>query len=131
MILLLYVDDLFLKGEEWLISECKKMFVEEFQMKDFVTMHYFLVLEVWQFPDEIFLNQEKYAVEILKRFGTMDCKAMNTSMVTILKLLNDDSLETIDVTLYRHIIGSLIYLTNTRPNICFVVNTLSQYMVDP
>ena len=61
----------------------------------------------------------------------LDCKEMNTPMVTNLKLLNDDSLEIIDVTLYRQIIGSLMYLTNTRQDICFVMNTLSQYMVEP
>ena len=61
----------------------------------------------------------------------LDCKAMNTPMVTNLKLLIDDSLERIDATLYRQIINSLMYLTNTRPDICFVVNTLSEYMVDP
>ena len=61
----------------------------------------------------------------------LDCKAMNTLMVTNLKLLNDDSSERIDVTLYRQIIGSLMYLKNTRPDICFVVNTLCQYMVEP
>ena len=75
--------------------------------------------------DEIFLNQGKYTIDLLKRFGTLDCKAVNTPMVTNLKLLNDDSSERVDVTLYRHIIGSLMYLTNTRPDICFVVNTLS------
>ena len=94
-------------------------------------MHYFFGLEVWQFADEIFLNQGKYVVEILKRFGMMDCKSMNTQMVTSLKLLNDDSSKTIDVPLYKHIIGSLMYLTNTKPGMCFIVNTLSQYMVDP
>ena len=125
MILLLYVDDLFLTGEEKLISDCKKKLVAEFEMKDLGMMHYFLVLEVWQFPDEIFQNQVKYVVEILKRFWMIDCKAMNTPMVTNLKVLNVDSLEIVDVTLYRQIIGSLMYLTNTRPNICFVVNTLS------
>ena len=52
-------------------------------------------------------------------------------MTTSLKLLNDDALELVDATLYGHIIGSLMYLTNTRPEICFVVNTLSQYMVNP
>ena len=61
----------------------------------------------------------------------MDCKAMTTPMTTNLKLLHDDSLEIVDVNLYRQIIGSLMYLTNTRPDICFVVNTLSQYMVNP
>jgi hypothetical protein len=55
----------------------------------------------------------------------LECKSMNTPMETKLKLLVDTSLELVDVTLYRHIIGSLMYLTNTRPNICFVVNTLS------
>ena len=61
----------------------------------------------------------------------MDCKSMTTPMTTNLKLLNDDSSKIVDVTLYRQIVGSLVYLTNTRPYICFVVNTLSQYMVNP
>jgi hypothetical protein len=55
----------------------------------------------------------------------LECKAMNTPMETNLKLLVDTSLELMDATLYRQIIGSLMYLTNTRPDICFVVNTLS------
>jgi hypothetical protein len=55
---------------------------------------------------------------------------MNTPMETKLKLLVDTSSKLIDTTLYRHIIGSLMYLTNTRPNICFVVNTLSQFLVE-
>ena len=51
-------------------------------MKDLRMKHYFLGLEVWQYPDKIFLNQGKYAMEILKRFGMMDCKAMTTPMIT-------------------------------------------------
>ena len=58
MILLLYVDDLFLTGKEMLISECKRKLATKFEMKEFGTMHYFLGLEVWQFPDEIFLDKE-------------------------------------------------------------------------
>ena len=64
-------------------------------------------------------------MEILKRFDMLECKAMATPMDTNMKLLVDESSELVDVTQYRHIIGSLIYLTNTKPDICFVVNTLS------
>ena len=61
----------------------------------------------------------------------LECKAMATPMDSNLKLLVDDSSELVDVTQYRQIIGSLMYLTNTRPDICFAVNTLSQYLVQP
>ena len=58
-------------------------------MKDLGMMHYFLGMEVWQSADGIFLGQGKYAVEIRKRFGMMDCKAMATPMASNLKLLSD------------------------------------------
>jgi hypothetical protein len=125
VILLLYVDDLFLTGEEKLITKCKKTLAAEFEMKDLGLMHYFLGLEVWQSPERIFLNQGKYVVEILKRFDMLECKSMNTPMETTLKLLVDTSSELIDAMLYRQIIGSLMYLMNTRSHICFSVNTLS------
>jgi hypothetical protein len=64
----LILDDLFLTGNEKLIVECKRKLASEFEMKDLGMMHYFLGLEVWQKPDEIFLCQGKYVVEILKRF---------------------------------------------------------------
>jgi hypothetical protein len=131
VILLLYVDDLFLTGEEKLIAECKQRLAAEFEMKDLGLMHYFLGLEVWQSPGRIFLNQGKYTVEILKRFDMLECKSMNTPMEAKLKLLVDTSSDLIDATLYRQIIGSLMYLTNTRPDICFVVNTVSQFLVEP
>ena len=51
------------------------------------------------------MGQGKYVVEILKRFGVMDCKAMNTPMASNLKLLRDASLESVDATMYRHMIG--------------------------
>jgi hypothetical protein len=131
VILLLYVDDLFLTGEEKLITETKRKLDVEFEMKYLSMMHYFLGLEVWQRPSEIFLNQGKYAIEILKRFRMMDCKAMPTPMVTNMKLLSDTSSETVDATMYKHMIGLLMYLMNTRKDICFAVNTLSQFMVEP
>ena len=81
----------FLEGSDFLPGdECKKNLATEFTIKDLGMMHYFLGLEVHKFPNEIFLNQGKYAAEILKRFGMLDCKVINTPMVTNLKLLNDD-----------------------------------------
>ena len=109
IILLLYVDDLFLTGNEKQIMESKKKLTEEFEMKNLGLMHYFLGLEVWQSSEGIFLNQENYVVEILKR-----CKFMATPMDSNLKLLADDSLELVVVTHYRQIIGSLMYLKNTK-----------------
>jgi hypothetical protein len=101
VILLLYVDELFLTGEENIITDCKKKIVVEFEMKDLGLMHYFLGLEVWKSLEKIFLNQEKYAVETLKRFDMLECKSMNTPMETKLKLLVDTSSELVDATMYR------------------------------
>jgi hypothetical protein len=94
-------------------------------------MHYFLGIEVWQSPEKIFINQGKYVIEILERFDMLECKSMTTPMETNLNLLVDTSSELVDATLYKQIIGSLMYLTNIRPDICFNVNTLSQCLVEP
>jgi hypothetical protein len=90
-------------------------------MKDL--MHYLLGFEVWHRLEKIFLNQRKYAVKIMKRFDMLECKSMNTPMETKLNLLVDTSSELVDGILYRQIIGAVMYLTNTRLDICFVVNT--------
>ena len=93
-------------------------------------IHYFLGMEVWKNVDGISIGQGKYAVEILKRFRMMDYKSMTTPMASSLKLLSDASLEVVDATMYHQIIGSLMYLTNMRPDFCFAVNTLSQFLTD-
>ena len=89
--LLLYLDDLSLAGMDGSIADMKRNLATDFEMKDLGMMHYFLGMEVWHSADGIFLGQEKYAVEILKRFGMMDCKAMATPMASNLKLLSDAS----------------------------------------
>jgi hypothetical protein len=99
IILLLYVDELFLIGEENLIIDCKKKLAAQFEMKYLGLMHYFFGLEVWQSKEKIFLNQGKYAIEILKIFDMLECKSMNTPMETKLNLLVDTSSELIDATL--------------------------------
>ena len=131
--MVLYVDDLFLTGEEQLIAQCKRELTSEFEMKDLGLMHYFLGLEVWQRSDEIFLSQGKYTVDVLRRFGMLDCKSMSTPMVSNLKKLHasDSGSDLVDPTMYRQLIGSLMYLMHTRPDICFVVNDVSQFMSEP
>ena len=103
----------------------------EIKMKDLGMMHYFLGMEVWQNTYGISLGQGKYVVEILKRLGMMDCKAMNTPMASNLKLLSDASSGVVDAMMYRQMIGSLMYLMNTIPYIFFAVKTLSQFLIDP
>ena len=126
---MLYVDDLFLIGKLELIKVARRRLAVEFEMKDLGIVHYFLDMELWQGANEISLGQGKYAVEILKRFGMMDCKAMTTPMASNLNLLSDASLGSVDATMYHQMIGCLTYLTNTRPDTCFAVNTLSQILI--
>ena len=78
----------------------------------------------------ISLGQGKYAVDIMKRFKMMYCKAMTIPMASNLKLLSDASSESVDAMLYHQMIGSLMYLMKTRPDICFSMNTLSQILTD-
>ena len=101
-------------------------------MKDLGLIHYFFGLEVWQRWKEIFLSQGKYTIDILKRIGMLDCKSMATPMDANLKKLREFASDSdlIDPTMYRQLIGSLMYLTNTRLDICFAMNTLSQFMSD-
>ena len=86
---------------------------------------------MWQNEDEISLGQGKYAIEIIKRFRMMDCKDMTTPMASNLKLLSFASLESVDATMYRQMICSLMCLTNTRSDTCFAVNDLSLFLIDP
>jgi hypothetical protein len=100
-------------------------------MKDLGLMHYYLALEVRQKRGEIFLGKGKYVEKILQKFGMMDCKSMTTPMVTDLRKLRDSDSDPVDSSLYRQLIGSLMYLVNARLGICFAVNTLSQFQVEP
>jgi len=131
LILVLYVDDLIINNVERLIEGCKRDLASEFEMKDIGLMHYFLGLEVWQEEGHFFLGQGKYIVDILSRFHMQDCKPMSTPMITNWKKLHASDSELVDPALYRQLIGCLMYLVNTRPNICFADNTMSQFMCEP
>jgi hypothetical protein len=79
-------------------------------------MHYFLGSEVWQKPGGIFLSQRRYAVDVLHRLGMLDCMSMTTPMISNLKKLYDQATGSNpeDPTIYRQIIGSLMYLVHTK-----------------
>ena len=96
-------------------------------------MHYFLGLEVWKRNCEIFMARGKYIVDILKRFGMMDFKSMCYPMITNMRNLHDSNTgsDLSDPTMYRQLIGSLMYMIHTRPDICYVVIAMSQFVTEP
>ena len=101
-------------------------------MKDLGLMHYFLGLEVWQRPGKISLSQGKYIVKLLERFVMVDCNSMSTPMELKFKKLNGSAAGPVlaNPTEYRQLVGALVFLVNTRPDVCCAMNTLSQHMVD-
>ncbi|XP_015166475.1 uncharacterized mitochondrial protein AtMg00810-like [Solanum tuberosum] len=102
-----------------------------FEMTDLGVMKYFLGMEVLQSSDGIFICQQKYISDILNRFKMQDCKPVSTPISTGVKLGKDEDSEKVDDSMYRSLIGSLLYLTASRPDILFVVSLLSRFMHSP
>ncbi|GKF22979.1 uncharacterized mitochondrial protein-like protein, partial [Tanacetum coccineum] len=94
---------------------------KKFQMSSMGELTFFLGLQVKQKEDGIFISQDKYVTEILKKFGFTDVKITITPMETQKPLLKDEDGEKVDVHLYRSMISSLMYLTSSRPAIMFAV----------
>ncbi|GKF55610.1 hypothetical protein Tco_0165950 [Tanacetum coccineum] len=92
---------------------------------------FFLRLQVKQKEDEIFISHDKYMTEILNKFIFIDVKIASTHMETQNLLLKDKDGEEVDVYLYRSMIGSLTYLTSSKPNIMFAVCACARYQVNP
>eukprot|EP00253_Pinus_taeda_P016996 PITA_16996 len=90
-----------------------------------------LILTVWQKDGELFVSQGKYANEILRRIHMEKCNPMQTPLVGNWRKEDDTSGEVVEATVYRKLVGSLIYLVNTRPHLCYVVNHVIQAMVRP
>ncbi|XP_048228654.1 uncharacterized mitochondrial protein AtMg00810-like [Ricinus communis] len=105
--------------------------MSEFEMTDLGLMHYFLGLEVIQSYAGIFMCQRRYVQDILTKFQMQDCNPVYTPAETSLKLVKDPDGVKIDSTLYKQIVGSLMYLTSTRPDIMFVVSLISRFMKNP
>ena len=132
MTIVLYVNDLLITGnDEDLIQQTRKALSTEFEMTDLGLLHYCLGIEVWQKSGEIFVSQQKYAKEILKAFGMSECKEIGTPMEVDAKLSVEDTSPLADIGSYRKLVGSLIYLCNTRPDIAFSVGVLSRFSNKP
>lgn len=127
-----YVDDLiYTRDEVSMMRDFKKSMEKKFDMTDLGKMRYFLGIEVLQTSHEIHISQAKYALEVLKRFGMENCNAVCNPMVLGSKLDMDDGGECVDETFYKQIIGSLMYITITRPDLQFAVSLLSRFMAKP
>ncbi|GJZ37340.1 putative ribonuclease H-like domain-containing protein [Tanacetum coccineum] len=113
-----YVDDIiFGSTKKELCTEFEKLMHKKFQMNSMGELTFFLGLQVTQKDDGIFISQDKYVDEILKKFGFSTVKRASTPMDTSKPLLKDEEAKDVDVHLYRSMIRSLMYLTASRPDI--------------
>ena len=139
--ILIYVDDLLITGNSSvLIQDLKATLHSNFKMKDLGDLKYFLGIEVLRSRNGIILSQRKYALELISDCGLGGSKPASTPLESGVKLTTveydeataktDDPLYA-NVTAYQRLIGRLLYLTTTRPDICFAVQVLSQFMQKP
>jgi len=129
LIVSLYVDDLLITGSNFeLVEQFKVQMFEDFEMTDLGEMAFFLGMEVYQTYDGIFIGQQKYAKEVLKKFNMEGCKEMSTPLMHNEKFCKDDGSNRADERLYKSLIGCLMYLTATRPDIQFAISLLSRFM---
>ncbi|GJU79318.1 putative ribonuclease H-like domain-containing protein [Tanacetum coccineum] len=127
-----YVDDIiFGSTKKSLCNAFEKLMHEKFQMSSMGELTFFLGLQVKQKNDGIFISQDKYVAKILKKFGFTEVKTASTPMETQKPLLKDEDGEEVDVHMYRSMIGSLMYLTSSRPDIMFAVCACARYQVNP
>eukprot|EP00253_Pinus_taeda_P004901 PITA_04901 len=102
-----------LEGDDKLIKPCKEDLAREFEMKDLGLMHYFLGMDVWQGDEALFVSQGNYPNDILKRFHIERNKPMETPLSSNWKKEDATSGEVVEATIYRQLVGSLMYLVNT------------------
>ncbi|CAL8081981.1 unnamed protein product [Prunus armeniaca] len=132
IIVSIYVDDLIFTGDdEDMMSEFKSYMLREFDMSDLGSMRFFLGIEVLQRAYGIFICQKRYALEILKRFGMLESNEVNSPIILGFMISKDEDEITVDETYFKQLVGSLTYLTTTRPNMMFVTSLISRYMAKP
>ncbi|GKE62562.1 putative ribonuclease H-like domain-containing protein, partial [Tanacetum coccineum] len=117
-----YVDEIiFGSTKKSLCTEFEGLMHKKFQMSSMGELTFFLGLQVMQRDDGIFISQDKYVADILKKFDFSSVKTTSTPIETDKALLKDEEAGDVDVHLYRSIIGSLMYLTAFRPDMMFAV----------
>ena len=132
VVLLVYVDDIVITGSDSaLLSQLKTHLSESFYMKDLGSLTYFLGLQVHHSPSSISLNQHKYASDLVATTGLQGATSVDTPMELNVKLRKEEGDLLVDPSLFRKLVGSLVYLTITKPEISFVVQQVSQFLQTP
>jgi hypothetical protein len=132
IIIVLYVDDLILNSSDSnLLNHVKTILKKKFEMTDLGFLHYFLGLQVLQTNEGIFLSQSRYACDLLHRFHMDDCKPNPSPFQSGVKLSSTCTFPEVDATLYRQLVGSLLYLTHTHPDLSFAVGLIARYVQKP
>ncbi|KAM2687700.1 hypothetical protein EV2_010439 [Malus domestica] len=132
LIVSIYVDDIVYTGSNAeMMEEFKAEMMCKYEMSDLGLLHHFLGMGVTQTEGSIFIHQKKYALTLLDKFGLKDCKPVSTQLVATDKLRREDGSEPADECEYRKIVGSLLYLTATRPDIMFSASVLARFMHKP
>ena len=132
MVAQIYVDDIVFGGmSDKMVKHFANQMQAEFEMSLMGELTYFLGLQVTQMEDSTFLSQSKYAKNIVKKFGMENASHKRTPAPTHLNLSKDTSGTNVDQSLYRSMIGSLLYLTTSRPDIAFAVRACARYQAEP
>ncbi|KAK8930958.1 hypothetical protein KSP39_PZI016350 [Platanthera zijinensis] len=127
----IYVDDIiFGSTDNNLCKKFSKLMQGKFEMSSMGKLKYFLGLQVKQSEDGIFISQTKFTNELLKKFGMENATSMRTPMGSTMSLDKDEKGKPFDETKYRSIIGSLLYLTASRPDIMFSTCVCARYQVN-
>lgn len=126
----MYVDDIILTGDhDEEILRLKAFLAREFEIKNLKVLRYFLVMEIARSKDGITVSQHKYIIDLLKETGMLGCKTASTPMETNARLRFNDDSKPVDSERYQRLVGKLIYLAHTRPDISFTISSVSQFMV--
>jgi len=132
VVIVIYVDDSIIKRDSDAdIFDLKKLLKQKFEMKDLGELHYFIGIEVIQSPKGIRLLQRQYALNKLSEYGMTGCKPISIPLEQNVKLSADEGDLVEDTTMYKHIVGSLIYMTITRPDLSYAVGVVNQFMQTP